>query len=97
MSVQMIGGIELTNNLIVPRLAELHQLLKSLPPQVNDKLLDLRFRHLTKFVSINGLHLNHWRLMLSDVVEVDQVVIEIKMKRLLELIVNPQILALFLI
>ena len=59
MSVQMIGGIELTNNLIVPRLAELHQLLKSLPPQVNDKLLDLRFRHLTKFVSVDVIHWNH--------------------------------------
>ena len=95
-SVQVIGCIELTNQLIVPWLAELHQWLKPHHLQVTDHLLKLQLRHLTKVVSVNVLHLNHWRLMLSEVAEVDQMMIEIKVKRVPKPILNPQILGLII-
>ena len=62
-----------------------------------DQLLNLQTRHLTKSVGVNGLHLNHWSLLLVDVAEIHQMVIEVKVKRVTEPILNPQILALFLI
>ena len=39
--VQVIEGIELIDNLIVPRLAELHQWLQPHPSQVTDQLLHI--------------------------------------------------------
>ena len=58
-SVQVIGGIELTDNLIVPRLVELHQWLQPHPPRVTEQLRHVQARQLAKLKSVNGLHLNH--------------------------------------
>ena len=41
LGVQVIGGIELIDNLIVPRLVELHQWLQPHPPQVTKQLLHI--------------------------------------------------------
>ena len=43
-SVQVIGGIELTDNLIVPRLVELHQWLQPHPSQVMEQLHHVQAR-----------------------------------------------------
>jgi len=45
-SVQMIGGIELTDHLVVPWLAELHQWLQPHPPQVTEQLRHVQARQL---------------------------------------------------
>jgi hypothetical protein len=43
-SIQVIGGIKLTDNLIVPRLKELHQWLQPHPLQVMEQLLHVQAR-----------------------------------------------------
>ena len=58
-SVQVIGGIELIDNLVVPRLAKLHQWLQPHPPQVMEQLCHVQAMQLTKLKVVNGLHLNH--------------------------------------
>ena len=61
-----------------------------------DHLLKLQTRQLTKFIGVNGLHLNHWSLLLVDVAEIDQMVIEVKVTWLLELVLNHQVLGLII-
>jgi hypothetical protein len=97
--VKVIGGVELTNNLIVPWLVELHQVLKPHPLQVMDKLLNLWLRHLTQIISINILHVKDRRFpfLALSVAAVDQELIEVKVKVAPKAILNPQVLALFLI
>ena len=59
LGVQVIGDVELTDNLIVPWLAELHQWLQPHPSQVMEQLLHIQSRHLAKLKGVNSLHLNH--------------------------------------
>ena len=61
-----------------------------------DQLLNVQTRHLTKFIGVNGLHLNHGSLVLVDIAEIDQMVIEVKVKRLPEPVLNPQVLGLII-
>ena len=86
--VQVIGGVELTDNLIVPWLAELHQWLQPHPSQVTEQLLHIRSRQLAKLKGVSSLHLNHWSLLLVDEAKIHEVMVEIKMKRLLEPVLN---------
>ena len=58
-SVQVIRGIELIDNLVVPWLMELHQWLQPHPPQVMEQLHHVQARKLAKLKGVNGLHLNH--------------------------------------
>ena len=86
--VQVIGGVELTSNLIVPWLAELHQWLQPHPPQVTEQLLHIRSRQLAKLKGVNSLHLNHRSLLLADEAKIHEVMVEIKIKWFLELVLN---------
>ena len=86
--VQVIGGVELTDNLIVPWLTELHQWLQPHPPQVMEQLLHIRSRQLAKLKGLNSLHLNHQSLLLVDEPKKHEVMVEIKMKQLPELVLN---------
>ena len=86
--VQVIGGVELTDNLIVPRLAEIHQWLQPYPSQVTEQLLHIHSRQLAKLKGVNRLHLNHWSLLLVDEAKKHEVMVEIKMKRFLEPVLN---------
>ena len=95
-SVQVIGGIELIDILIVPRLVELYQWLQPHPPQVTEQLHHVQDRQLAKLKSVNGLHLNHWGLSLVDVAEIDQMMIEVKVERFPEPVLNLQILGLII-
>ena len=94
--VQVIEGIELIDNLIVPRLAELHQWLQPHPSQVIEQLLHIRSRQLAKLKGVNCLHLNHQSLLLVDEAKKHEVMIEIKVKWLPEPVLNPQILGLII-
>ena len=87
--VQVIGGVELTDNLIVPWLAELHQWLQPHPSQVIEQLLHIRSRQFAKLKGVNSLHLNHRSLLLVDEAKKHEVMVEIKMKRLLEPVLDP--------
>ena len=86
--VQVIGGVELTDNLIVPWLAELHQWLQPHPSQVMEQLLHIRSRKLAKLKGVNSLHLNHRILLLVDEAKKHEVMVEIKIKRLPESVLN---------
>ena len=94
--VQVIGGVELTDNLIVPRLAELHQWLQPHPPQVMEQMLYILSRQLAKLKGVNSLHLNHRSLLLVDEAKKHEVMIEIKVKWLPEPVLDPQILGLII-
>ena len=95
-SVQVIGGTELTYNLIVSRHVELYQWLQPHPPQVMEQLHHVQARQLAKLKSANGLHLNPWGLSLVDVAEINQMMIEVKVKWLPEPGLNPKTLGLII-
>ena len=88
LGVQVIGGVELTDNLIVPQLAELHQWMQPHPSQIMEQLLHTWSRQLAKLKGLNSLHLNHRSLLLVDEPKKHEVMVEIKMKRLLEPVLN---------
>ena len=85
----MIRGVELIDNLIVPQLVELHQWLQPHPSQVMEQLLHIQSRQLAKLKGVNSLHLNHRSLLLVDEAKKHEVMVEIKMKRLLEPVLDP--------
>ena len=86
--VQVIGGVELTDNLIVPWLVELYQWLQPHPPQVTEQLLYIWSSQLAKLKCVNSLHLNHQSLLLVAEAKIHEVMVEIKMKRLSESVLN---------
>ena len=45
-----------------------------------EQLRHVQARQLAKLKGVNGLHLNHWGLSLVDVAEIDQMMIEVKIK-----------------
>ena len=61
-----------------------------------DQLFNIQTRHLTKFIGVIGLHLNHWSHLLVDVAEIDQMVIEVKVKWFPKPVLNPQVLGLII-
>ena len=60
-----------------------------------EQLRHVQARQLAK-LNVNGLHLNPWGLSLVDVAEINQMMIEVKVKWLPEPILNPQILGLII-
>ena len=54
--------------------------------------MHIRSRQLAKLKGVNSLHLNHRSLLLVDEAKIHEVVVEIKVKQLLELVLDPQIL-----
>ena len=49
-----------------------------------EQLLHIRSRQLAKLKGVNSLHLNHQSLLLVDDAKIHEVMVEIKMKWLLE-------------
>lgn len=92
--VKVIGCTKLTNQLIVPWLVKFQQLIKPHGAQVMNDLLEFLLQKLTKIVSINELYQNDYRLMFVDVLEIDQMVIKVKMKAVPKVVLNPKILGL---
>ena len=64
-----------------------------------DKLLELQLRHLPKFISVDVLHVkDRWlTLLATKEIAIDQVIIEIKVEGVPKAILDPQVLAFFLI
>ena len=64
-----------------------------------DKLFELQLWHLTKFVSVDVLHVkNRWlTLLVAKETAIDQVIIEIKVEGMPKAILNPQVFAFLLI
>ena len=87
-SVQVKGGIKSIDNLVVPWLVELHQWLQPHPPQVTEQLCHFQARQLAKLKGVNSLHLNHRSLLLVDEAKKHEVMVEIKMKRFPESVLN---------
>ena len=58
--------------------------------------MHIRSRKLAKHKVVNSLHLNHRSLLLVDEVKKHEVMIEIKMKRIPEPVLDPQILGLII-
>ena len=75
---------------------EIKQLIKPHFAQITNKLLKLQLWKLTKTVGINILHLKNRRLLFLAIPTIDQVVIKVKVERVPEVILNPQVLGLII-
>jgi len=92
--VEMVGGIELTDDPIVRGLVEIKQ--SPILRKITNKLLKLQLWKLTKTVGINILHLKNRRLLFLAIPTIDQVVIKVKVERVPKAILNPQVLGLII-
>jgi hypothetical protein len=88
----MIGSIKLHDDLVVLMPPKLHQVNEPRGAQILNHLLQLRLLKLTKCISINALRLHNRWLPLLEKLAVEDGLIVVKVKKVLEAVLKEEIL-----